>query len=503
MLPARRLRSVFALCLPLSLIMLVEFPARGANRAASHAANPGRAAAAPLSEPDSITTGPDGQPELIHFAKRGESAHMLARLYLAKTVYMTVPELESAIERANGGLKGGAVRTGERIIIPGLLVEPIAETPRLVGRNFEARAIYLTGYTAGSEKGIELIRRWHEAGGNSVVFDLKDFDGWINVPFDNALKPDRGFVLIHNLPKFVHFLHSLNLHAIGRIACFRDAALATSHPELAPRSRRTGGPWHEGRAPDWVDPSIPKVQQYILALAHEGMNAGLDEIQFDYVRFPAEGDQEDVKFAFQQEHPDWPRSRVITDFVTRAYNEIHPTGVLVSLDVFGVMAWQRRIDLDHTGQDIAALARHTDVLSPMIYPSHFFHFDGYTDPGDAPEHFINEAMKRFNSVTAGTNVVIRPWLQAFGWRTKTYSTTYILTQVSVARANGGIGFLFWNAHNDYSKPFVAMAVMQRKPELYFGISQSRLSTASHASPAVQPTAAGPAPVASPFRGARP
>ena len=79
----------------------------------------------------------------------------------------------------------------------------------------------------------------------------------------------------------------------------------------------------------------------------------------------------------------------------KAYAELHPTGVLLSLDVFGVMAWQRQVDLSHTGQDIVGMAKYCDVLSPMIYPSHFFGMDGIP-PGDAPEHFISESMERFN-----------------------------------------------------------------------------------------------------------
>ncbi|MGB8582056.1 MAG: putative glycoside hydrolase, partial [Candidatus Sulfotelmatobacter sp.] len=214
------------------------------------------------------------------------------------------------------------------------------------------------------------------------------------------------------------------------------------------------------------------------------------EIQFDYVRFPAEGDQKDASFVYQREqdscgdgrlarpadakqggtsatpelcktsHPALQRSDVITNFLKRAYAELHPTGVLLSLDVFGVMAWQRSVDLSHTGQDIVGMAKYCDVLSPMIYPSHFFGMDGIEHPGDAPEHFIGESMQRFELITKGSGVVIRPWLQAFRWRTKTYSPEYIKVQVATAREKGGIGFLFWNAANDYSKPYEAMPEMK-------------------------------------------
>ena len=57
-------------------------------------------------------------------------------------------------------------------------------------------------------------------------------------------------------------------------------------------------------------------------------------------------------------------------------------------------------------------------------------------------------------------MVIRPWLQAFHWRTRTYSPEYIKVQVETAKTKGGIGFLFWNAANDYSKPYEAMPEMK-------------------------------------------
>jgi len=178
------------------------------------------------------------------------------------------------------------------------------------------------------------------------------------------------------------------------------------------------------------------------------------------VRFPAEGDQADALFGYQKDHPDWPRAKVITDFVGRAHRLLQSQGVLFSIDVFGVMAWAKPVDLSHTGQNIADLARQVDVMSPMIYPSHFYGFDGYKVPGDAPEHFISESMQRFEEATKGTPVVLRPWLQAFAWHTPTYSPNYILTQVRVSHQEGGVGFMFWNARNDYSKPFDAMPNLQ-------------------------------------------
>ena len=379
---------------------------------------------------------------------------------------MTSSELVAAIRQANAGLKGTFLKAQQPVIIPGILSEPIVEKPVPVAKDFEVRAIYLTGVMAGSDRGLRIIRRWREVGGNAIVFDIKDSDGSVNIPFDHALL-GKHHTPIQDLPKFVRFMHSQNMHAIARIAIFRDERLVKEHPDLAVKSGKSGQAWRENGKLVWTDPSQPKVEEYNIALARKAAESGVDEVQFDYVRFPAEGDQKDASFVFQTAHPEWHRTDVITSFLKHAYAELHPTGVLLSLDVFGVMAWQRPVDMAHTGQDIVGMAKYCDVLSPMIYPSHFFGMDNIAHPGDEPEHFIGESMDRFETITKGSGTVIRPWLQAFAWRTKTYSPKYIEVQVLTAKNKGGIGFLFWNAGNDYSKPFVAMPEMRGAKKQYF------------------------------------
>jgi len=479
----------------------------------------------------------------LYTAKRGEAVPTIARHYLGRTSYLTSSELADAIRAVNHKSDAANIlRANEQIVIPGILPAPITEHTIPIPKDFEVRAVYLTGVMAGSDHGLRIIKHWREVGGNAVVFDIKDSDGSVNIPFDHPLLGEHK-VYIHDVPKFVHFLHQQNLHAIARIAIFRDEQLVVNHPELAVQSRRNHTAWRENGKLVWTDPSNPKVQDYDIALAKHVAQLGVDEIQFDYVRFPAEGDQADAQFVFQKDaesarvgadafvrpatqseakgsvSTDQPsgnapapaasssspegagcespgrksrvtsktgnkshrdginvaakpcsanvhvargpqRSDVIASFLKRAYAELHPTGVLLSLDVFGVMAWQRPVDLNHTGQDIVQMARYCDVLSPMIYPSHFFGMDNIPHPGDEPAHFIGESMDRFELITKGSGVVIRPWLQAFHWRTKTYSPEYIKIQVETAKNKGGIGFLFWNAANDYSKPFVAMPEMK-------------------------------------------
>jgi hypothetical protein len=470
----------------------------------------------PVADTIPLAKGEISEPKLsslsqLYTAKRGDTIPAVAHQYLKSTSFLTSSELADALRSTNGKRSSNILKPGEQITIPRILSAPIVEHTIPVANDFEVRAIYLTGIMAASDHGLRIIRHWREVGGNAVVFDIKDSDGSVTIPFDHPLL-GKHQVYIHDLPKFIHFLHSENMHAIARIAIFRDERLVLSHSELAVHSRKTGQPWRENGKLVWTDSSNPTVQDYNIALAKFVAQSGADEIQFDYVRFPAEGDQKDAAFVYQNEpaeaeqprqdtcteptHADvatdvrpadakqggtagklalnssalrtaacqsphtLQRSDVITSFLRKAYAELHPTGVLLSLDVFGVMAWQRSVDLSHTGQDIVGMAKYCDVLSPMIYPSHFFGMDNIEHPGDAPEHFIGESMQRFELITKDSGVVIRPWLQAFHWRTKTYSPEYIKIQVATAREKGGIGFLFWNAANDYSKPYEAMPEMR-------------------------------------------
>jgi hypothetical protein len=415
-------------------------------------------------------------------AKAVTTAQFLARQHLTESKYMTVAEYVKAIGEANGGKT--SFKRGDTVLIPGIEPQPIVEKSRPYPKEEEIRAIYMTGTTAGSAKGIELVKHWKEAGGNAVVFDIKDSDGSISIPFDHPLAKHTVHHSISNLPKYVRYLHSLDLHVIARQALFRDDNIAQNHSQLAVQSRSMHQPWRENGKLVWTDTSNKEVQDYNIALAKYVAGCGVDEVQFDYVRFPAEGNQADAEFAFQKD-PKMHRDDVIASFLERAYAQLHPMGVLMSLDVFGVMAWQRQVDLSHTGQDIVKMAQHTDVISPMIYPSHFFGMDGYANPGDAPEHFIGISMDRFVKITAGSGVVLRPWLQAFHWRTKTYSPEYILTQVSTSKKHGGDGFLFWNAANDYSKPFTAMPVIMKNPKTYLKTPEDTqvTQTAAATSPA--------------------
>ena len=140
-------------------------------------------------------------------AQRGDSITSVARKQLKRTKYLTSTELTGAIREANHNRQGVFLKSGEQIIIPGILEGPIVEKTVPVARDFEVRAIYLTGVMAGSDHGMRIIRHWREVGGNAVVFDIKDSDGIVNIAFDHPLATGQRHY-ISDLPKLIRFLHS-------------------------------------------------------------------------------------------------------------------------------------------------------------------------------------------------------------------------------------------------------------------------------------------------------
>ena len=210
-----------------------------------------------------------------------------------------------------------------------------------------------------------------------------------------------------------------------------------------------------------------EVQEYDIALALAAAEGGADEIQFDYVRFPAEGDQKDAGFAYQKKHPEWQRSDVIADFLQQGVCLVASEGRAV------VAGCVRRDGVAAAGGFVAHGAGHcahgevlrcafADDLSLAL----FWH-------GRMPSREMTRSILLASRWTglrrspAGSGAVIRPWLQAFAWRTKTYSPKYIEVQVLTAKNKGGVGFLFWNANNDYSKPYAAMPEMKAAKGQYF------------------------------------
>ncbi len=306
-----------------------------------------------------------------------------------------------------------------------------------------------TPTTVGNNTILKNLERYRTLGINTIVFDIKDINGdlthYSRIPEAREYGTDAKRA-IDNMPKFIRTLKENGFYTVARIAVFHDHLLRKRDPKLAIRSRR-GGVWNADAKEKWCDPTNRKVQDYNINLAVELAEMGADEIQFDYIRFPTTGNLDDADYAYSFGR--MSNDRAITHFLKRAHEKIAARNARFSIDIFGVVAWGKAVDIASTGQRIELLARHCDIISPMLYPSHFNDdFDGYAKPGDNPYYFIYSGCKRVIALS-GKHAIVRPWLQAFRWRVSNYNRKYILTQIKATNESGANGYLFWNASNDY------------------------------------------------------
>ncbi len=398
---------------------------------------------------------------LDYTVQKGDSLIKICGLYRDQTNHYAITDLLTDIRQTNN-LQTNLLRIGQKLRIP---VLPVLDCPTVQTNVFdgaEMRGIYLTGPACGVASVLRRVDGFIEAGGNAVVFDAKDIDGGVSFASAHVLADwgkGRAAPVISSLSDMMSRFDRRELYVVARIALFLDGELGRQRPDLALHDA-AGNPWNE-RGCFWMDPANPEVRQYNLTLAAELARAGVDEIQFDYVRFPTNGWQEDwgdsaeVDLGLVAQR----RRSVIASFLSEASDTLSAYDVRISADLFGIMAWGRVEDLALTGQHVPTFAQYVDIICPMIYPSHFGPgFEGRKRPGDDPEYFIGEGTRRFVELAAG-EAEIRPWLQAFPYRVSNYNGQYVATQITAARKAGGDGWCLWNPGCRYS---VALAIL---PEL--------------------------------------
>ena len=405
---------------------------------------------------------------LIHLVSPGESLYKIACRYLPLTEELTVSDLIEKI-KVLSGIRGSLIRPQQRLVIPLVRSTPVAAKTVPKQIDFNARGIYVNRYTMGCHKVKRLVEELVASGGNTVILDGKDMTGNLSYPSRVDLASEigaNGRPVTRDLAKLIHYLHKRNIHVGVRLVLFYDPLLAEKRPELALRSTATGNPIMEKGKVAWVDPAQPAVQDYNLAVAKELAEMGVDEIQFDYIRFPTTRDVQEDEASLGEQIT--PRHRIITDFLARARKELGSYKVLLSIDVFGIVAWGRFEDIQMTGQKIEELARYCDVISPMIYPSHFYGpFQGIADPGAKPYLLVLETCRRFSHFLKDSNVTLRPWIQAFPLGTDNFNEDYIFEQLRALSESKAKGWLLWSAGNSYDVAWKALinwgdAISKRK-----------------------------------------
>lgn len=369
---------------------------------------------------------------------------------------------EESTEGETSGIKviEGAGPNGDRTISIRIVDE---DDPVLPGRvPVKVRGIYISGLMAGNTD--ELYRILDSAAGtqiNTVVIDLKDDEGRMTCRMDTPLvtEIDACRPYIKDIEGLISSLKERGLYVIARIVAFRDPYLAEKRPEWA-LATEDGSLYRDRQGMAWANPYKKEVWDYLAEIGAAAAGLGFDEVQFDYIRFPTDGNVKSVVFCEDGEDIR-QKTDVITEFVRYEYEQLAPLGLFVSADVFGTIIGSD-IDAETVGQIYTEMAKHLDYICPMIYPSHYGDGNfGIEHPDTEPYRTILAALEQSREVLneaqqtdrEAHQAVVRPWLQDF---TASYLANYIpygddevAAQIQAVTDAGYDEWMLWSAANRY------------------------------------------------------
>ena len=249
---------------------------------------------------------------------------------------------------------------------------PLPELPEdevIVPEHVEVRALYI-GSCSAIDKAVELCNNSEL---NAVVIDLKNEYG---LPYMSHVETAKeiGYVWdAYDLDKIIEKCHNNNIRVIGRIVSFNDQLAAKHFPDRAIQDAdgNVVGFSNEGNNP-FLNPYNSQNWDYLIEIGIEATERGIDEIQFDYVRFPAGATKNKVKPYFGEEGQYPTKAEAVNRFLQEARIRIQDTyGVPVSADIFGIVLTSES-DAKIIGQDFATLGMTgIDSCCPMLYPSHY------------------------------------------------------------------------------------------------------------------------------------
>jgi hypothetical protein len=317
-------------------------------------------------------------------------------------------------------------------------VEPTKTKPHFRDLPAEIRGVHVTMALASIPGRIDQYLALAGEGLNTIELDVKDENGDVAfVPSAVPLARQIGAAKPYYKPREIaRKVHAAGLYLVGRIVTFEDPVLSEKRPELALHNA-DGSLWKNNAGLGWTNEYDKRVWDYVVSLGEAAVRAGFDEIQFDYVRFPSDGDVSQIRYPVKTPEP---KGWTIARFVHYAANRLHPLGARVSVDVFGLAATR---DLG-IGQKPGRLARYVDAVYPMVYPSHFYSGEfGLDDPNADPGDTVDQALADFQQQLRGKKALLVPWLQDFSLG-RSYTLADVRAQIDAARGRGAAGFMLWN-----------------------------------------------------------
>ena len=309
----------------------------------------------------------------------------------------------------------------------------------------EVRGVHVTMALASIPGKLDEYIAMKADGLNTIELDVKDENGDLaftpaNVPLARQIGAAQGY---YNPVRIAAKIHNAGLYLIGRVVSFEDPRLSAGAPWLAIR-RADGSRWLNRGGLGWTNPYDTRVWRYNVGIAEAAARAGFDEIQFDYVRFPSDGDVGQIRYPGKHAQPmGW----TIPMYVKYAAARLRPLGVRISVDVFGLSATR---DLG-IAQFPRRISPYVDAIYPMVYPSHYGSGEyDIVDPDSRPGTTVAYSLRDFQRAVRGRRAVLIPWLQDFSLG-RTYTLADVRDEIQAARLEHVKGFMLWNATGVYTK----------------------------------------------------
>ena len=357
--------------------------------------------------------------------------------------------------------------------------EPVATTTEPVVFHLKTpeplKGIYMSACVAGTpsfrQKLVDLIK---ETELNAVVIDVKDFTGTLSYePTNPELKGawENTRCGAKDMADFIKQLHNDNIYVIARVTVFQDPYYTKLHPELAVQSKTTGTPWKDKKGLNFLDVGGKKTWDYIVSIAKDAYGIGFDEINFDYIRFPSDGNMKDATYMMSS----LTKAEQLEKFYKYLGDEMKQAGIPTSADLFG-MTTTNTDDLG-IGQLLETALANFDYVAPMVYPSHYPPgFNNWKDPNTKTYELIKFVMdsgvKRAEATTTlvktlfneriGTStpaiythaavdkLKLRPWIQDFSYGGE-YGPVEVRNQIKATYDTGLTSWVLWAPSNKYTR----------------------------------------------------
>ena len=321
------------------------------------------------------------------------------------------------------------------------------------------KGVYLPAHRARTAAGLQRYFDLLEQNKlDTLVIDMKDDFGFVRYDSQDeeiqAVGAVRPFI---ELEDFTAKAKERNVYLVARIVVFKDKQLYRYRKNVYAVKDKNGKPWQGYKTVDettepieeyWVDPYNENVWKYNTAIAQELIRRGFDEIQFDYIRFPTDGENLYAARYPAQEHG-MDKESAIMSFLAYAREKIRAP---ISIDIYGANGWYRTGA--RTGQEVEVLADYVDVICPMFYPSHFRQSFLAQQPAEERPYRIYQQGSYRNKIIAHNKVIIRPWTQAFyipvSYDKKYYNEDYVQRQIIGIKDSIDEGYAYWNNSGRYA-----------------------------------------------------